>query len=290
MKKITNSIAAWLRGLVWTAMILGCAWAGAQSYLIAPPGPYKIAAIAPQGAAAEGAQNVDTPKDDLFAGTEVFAKGASDITEVTMDPDSLNLVGGPDEHKAHNMVLNVVRTYTYSKPGMYNMADVDAFRSKLNTGDWHCSIHTRDLKTGAGSDICSKRRTDGMKETAIIEVEPRQLTFVHTIRRSGGPGTSDLGYFPMLPGIGPMTMMAMTNPEAFATMQIGMHDFPMMLDVEPRITMQTKELKVHPFDKEQRKRLQEQMKGLKGFYKDKEPKTPAEPATPAPQALPEPPK
>ena len=42
-----------------------------------------------QGIGAEGAQSTQPlPKDDLFAGTEVFAKGASDITEITMDPDS----------------------------------------------------------------------------------------------------------------------------------------------------------------------------------------------------------
>ena len=50
------------------------------------------------------------------------------------------------------------------------MADVDAIRNKLNTGDWHCSVHVRDLKNGSGSDVCGKRRTDGMRETAIIEV------------------------------------------------------------------------------------------------------------------------
>src|SRR5581483_937387 len=113
-KLIQEKLTAWLRGLVWAAMIVGCAWASAQSYLVQPPaGHYRIV---------------------------TFGAGDSDITEITMDPNSLDLVGGPDEHKAHNMVLNVVRTYTYDKPGMYNMADVEAIRNKLNTGDWHCSV------------------------------------------------------------------------------------------------------------------------------------------------------
>ena len=36
-KMIENRLGAWLRGLVWTAMIAGCAWASAQSYLVTSP-------------------------------------------------------------------------------------------------------------------------------------------------------------------------------------------------------------------------------------------------------------
>jgi hypothetical protein len=275
----------------------------------------------------EGAQSSQPlPKDDLFAGTEVFSKGASDITEITMDPNSLDLVGGPDEHKARSMVLNVVRTYTYDKPGMYNMADVDAIRSKLNTGDWHCSVHVRDLKNGSGSDVCNKHRTDGMRETAIIEVEPKQLTFIHTIRRGGGPGSSELGYFPMLPGLSPLTMMAMTNPEALANLHIGMHGFPMIMNLEQPhafvwgnqytvhsldenqirdLQERMKTLKVKPIDPRQMEDMQKQMKDFnKEFYKDKDKdkennndkdkgsNAPEEPTTPqaAPAPTPQPPQ
>lgn len=323
-KLIQEKLTAWLRGLVWAAMIVGCAWASGQSYLVPPPtGHYRVVTFgAGEGSslaerpAGNGAQNAESlPKDDLFAGTEVFAKGASDITEITMDPNSLDLVGGPDEHKAHNMVLNVVRTYTYDKPGMYNMADVEAIRNKLNTGDWHCSVHVRDLKNGSGSDVCNKHRTDGMRETAIIEVEPKQLTFIHTIRRGGGPGSSELGFFPMLPGLGPMTMIAMTNPEALVNMQIGMHGLPMIWSMEPNAFVWRNQVNVHAFDEHQMKELQEKLKNLKvrtidpeqmdklnkqmqdlnkNFYKDdqKGSKAPAVPATPqaAPAPAPQPPQ
>ncbi len=142
-------------------------------------------------------------KDDLFAGTEKFAKGASDVTEVTMDPDTLDMVNGNGAKRAHNMVLNVVRTYSYDKPGMYRMEDVEEFRRKLNTGDWHCSVHTRDLKNGESTDVCNKRRGDAMVETAIITVEPKELTFIHTVRRSGGgSGPEAGGLFFQEPGMG----------------------------------------------------------------------------------------
>lgn len=124
-------------------------------------------------------------KDDLFAGTEKFAKGATDVQEITMDPNTLGMVEGKDSSKAHGMKLSVVRTYTYDKPGMYNMADVDEFRRKLEGGEWHCSVHIRSLKTGDSTDICSKSRTDGMNEQAIITVSPKSLTFIHSIRAAG---------------------------------------------------------------------------------------------------------
>jgi hypothetical protein len=339
MKKMSENVGAWLRGLVWTAMIAGCAWASAQSYLVtspegshrleamnssegagpghsyvltSPAGRYHVVAMGEgagvgvgHGPGIEGAQNAEpAPKDDLFANTEVFAKNATHVTEITMDPDTLNMVGGSDERRAHNMVLNVVRSFTYDKPGMYNMADVDALRNKLNTGDWHCSIHTRDLKTGEGSDICGKRRTDGMKEEVIIEVSPTHLTFIHQIRRAGAPGTSELGYFPMLPGMEGLSSIAMLDPEAIAYMEMGLRGLPYMLTgpLSPMmLTMpggqvlrlnspEMKEkmdqvLKAHPIDPETMKKFQEQMKNFqKNFYKDKGSAAPVAPAPMTPQA------
>lgn len=155
-------------------------------------------------------------KDDLFAGTEEFAKNASDVTEINMDPESLGMVGGQHANRAHSMVLNVVRTYSYDKPGMYDMAAVDKYRAKLNTGDWHCSVHTRDIKHGSSSDICNKRRTDGMRETAIITAEPRELTFIHTIRKESGDGGSSQILGPMSLNLGPM--IAMTDAPELAAL------------------------------------------------------------------------
>ena len=174
-----------------------------------------VVALAASGLLA-GAQTSTIVKDDLFAGTEKFAKGASDVTELTMDPQTLQMVGGRDAHRAHRMVLNVVHTYSYDKPGMYNIADVEEFRNKLNTGDWHCSVHTRDMKHGESTDICNKSRTDGMVETAIITVEPKELTFIHTIKQGGEGGGSEL--------IMPMGMNVFEDggPAAMAEMKASM--------------------------------------------------------------------
>ncbi len=162
-------------------------------------------------------------KDDLFTGTEVFSKGASDVTEITMDPDTLGLVGGKDKARAHGMVLNVVRTYSYDKPGMYRIEDVEVFRNKLNSGDWHCSVHTRSLKTGESTDVCSKRRSDDLSEQAIITVEPKSLTFIHTIRKRG-PGESDVSEMPMLLGLHGMPALAMLDPQVFLDLKLQLDD------------------------------------------------------------------
>lgn len=153
--------------------------------------------------------------DSLFAGTEKFAKGASNVTEVNMGPQSLDLVQGNDAKRAHRTILSEVRTYTYDKPGMYNPADLDEFRQRLETADWQCSVHTRDLKNGTSTDICSRRRAPDLIERAIITAEPKQLTFVHNIRKTDGEGgrLDDQGLELFLPGVPSALAMAGESPE-----------------------------------------------------------------------------
>jgi hypothetical protein len=291
-----KTMSGWM---VAAALAIGLSgMAGAQTAPLTQ-GHYRLIAMpAAAGQGAAGQSNADAAaKDDLFAGTEIFEKGATGVTEITMDPNTLDMVGGKDEHKAHNMVLNVVRTYSYDKPGMYNMADVDTFRNKLNSGDWHCSVHVRELKTGESTDVCNKQRTDGLKETAIITVEPKSLTFIHTIRRQGAPGMSVLGALPFVPGMGSLSMLpgmsslpmvAMMDPEIFADMQIGLNvspllmgGFPTVIDTAkmkmqmdaagkqlqlemPKMQEQMKEFQkqLHPLDQKQMEKLQKQLKDL----------------------------
>ena len=140
-----------------------------------------LAAVFAMGFVAQGtavAQTVNKAKDDLFAGTEVFEKNATDVTEITMDPDSLAMVNGKDKDKAHNTVLQTVRTYEYDKPGMYSMDEFQAYSKKLTDGTWNCSIHVRS-KTGS-TDICSRAAADHeSNEMVILTAEPRELTFIH---------------------------------------------------------------------------------------------------------------
>jgi hypothetical protein len=204
-----------------------------------------LAALFAMGVMAQ-AQNTElksTLKDDLFAGTEIFAKNATDVTEISMDPDSLDRVSGNHASRARTELLHVVREYTYDKPGMYDMAEVDKFRNKLDTGDWHCSVHERHLKSGTSTDVCAKHRTDDLKETAIIEVAPKELTFIHMIVKRGPNDQSELSGLWMGPLRG-LPSMAMLDPEILQLKyqlnslkyQLGAMP-PMTFDLSPQIDM-----------------------------------------------------
>lgn len=131
-------------------------------------------------------------KDDLFAGTEKFANGASDVTDVNLGPEMLGMVSGKHGGDlAHKMNFMVVRTYEYPHTGMYRMEDVEAYRQKLRTGNWNCFIHTYESKSGESTDICSRALPNNQgNEMVILTVEPKELTFIHM---SGNASLADLG-------------------------------------------------------------------------------------------------
>jgi len=149
-----------------------------------------------------GVMTVGDPqvKDDLFAGTEKFAAGASDVTSVNLGPDMLGMVSGKHGGDlAHKMNFMVVRTYEYPRVGMYKMEDVDAYRQKLRTGNWNCFIHTSDSKSGESTDICSRALPNSQgNEMVILTVEPKELTFIHM---SGNASLADLGKLGKLKGM-----------------------------------------------------------------------------------------
>lgn len=169
--------------------------------------------------AGEGEGQSNKTHDELFAGTEQFEKNATSVTEIDMGPDSLDEVRGVNASAARSTLLNVVRTYSYDKPGMYDMAAVDKYREKLNSGEWHCSVHTRELKTGESTDVCQRRRSDDLREDAIITVGPKELTFIHHIKRNNGGGHSTLSELPMM--IGPQIngLIAELNPGSVAELK-----------------------------------------------------------------------
>lgn len=131
-------------------------------------------------------------KDDLFAGTEKFATGASEVSEINLDPKMMGMVpGGKDggSDVARKMRFMVIHSYKYDKAGMYRMEDVEAYRKKLTDGTWSCSIHVRE-KDGS-TDICSRTSTDHeSSEMVILTAEPKELTFIHM---SGNMSLEDLG-------------------------------------------------------------------------------------------------
>jgi hypothetical protein len=152
-------------------------------------------------------------KDDLFDGTEKFAKGASDVTSVNLGPEMLGMVSGKHGgDMAHKLNFMVVRTYEYPRPGMYSLADVDVYRQKLKAGKWNCFVHTEESKTGESTDICNRALPNGEgNEMVILTVEPKELTFIHM---SGKGSLADLGKMGRMGGMGGMVIPDTPDPPA----------------------------------------------------------------------------
>jgi hypothetical protein len=134
-------------------------------------------------------------KDTLFAGAEKFAQGASEVTEINLDPSTMSMIGhgmftrdSPTGQLSSKLNFMVIHSYRYDKPGMYNMEDFDAYANKLTDGSWNCSVHVRS-KSGS-TDICSRTGPDHeTNEMVILDAEPREITLIHM---SGKMSLNDL--------------------------------------------------------------------------------------------------
>lgn len=186
--------------LVLAIALVASSTANAKLKKDKPVDPEPAAAAQPAPAPAAAAQ----VKDDLFAGAEKFAQGASEVTEINLDPSTIGMVSHNGEQGlARKMNFMVIHSYKYDKPGMYSMEDFQAYTKKLTDGTWNCSIHVRE-KNGS-TDICSRTGADHeTNEMVILTAEPREITFIHM---SGKMSLSDLNKMGNNPGsIPPITM------------------------------------------------------------------------------------
>lgn len=157
------------------------------------------AARVPQASVQTVAAAEPQVKDNLFAGTEKFEQGATDVTNINLDPSMLGMVGGDKSGVAQKMQFVVVRSYRYPKPGMYKMEDVEPYRQKLRTGNWNCFVHVTESKTGKSTDICTQSAPNNQgNEMVIMNVEPMELTFIHM---AGNASLADLEKLGALNGI-----------------------------------------------------------------------------------------
>jgi hypothetical protein len=152
--------------------------------------------LAATGAQAMGGQRVSVGffspqvKDELFAGADKFSHGAKSTTEVNLDRKMLGMAAkfaGSDsddkEDKDDAKLVNklefvIVRSYEYEKAGQYNMADVEEFQRRLESGGWSHIVKTRSATDS--TDVCVKTDDNGaFSELVVIAAEPMELTFVH---------------------------------------------------------------------------------------------------------------
>jgi type IV secretory pathway TrbL component len=159
---------------VLAAAMVGSPMAGAQQVAVSviPPVP---------GADMQAGVTMNVGyqvKDDLFGDTGKFANGASEVTEINLDPNTMGMVGRMKGDTAQKMKKMVVHSYKYDKPGMYRMEDLEAYRKKLEDGSWSCSIHVRSKNES--TDICSRKASDHeTNEMVIMTAAPQELTFIH---------------------------------------------------------------------------------------------------------------
>ena len=159
-----------------------------------------LAGVVVCGALSAGAQVVEASsavppsaqvKDELLAGTERFAAGAKNVSEVNMDAKTMGMVTGKGSSDfAKKMDFVVVRSYEYDKAGMYQQADFDAIRKRLDDGSWSCMVRTRDKDSS--TDVCARQGADHeTNEMIIMTAQPKEVTFVHL---KGRMPISELGH------------------------------------------------------------------------------------------------
>lgn len=119
-------------------------------------------------------------KDDLLAGTEKFAQGASKVTEINLNPSTMSMISpnyGLGGDLTKKMKFIVVHDYSYEKAGAYRMEDVETYVKKLQDGSWSCPVVSREKEKL--SYICAKTDSDQTNEMVIMDASPQKLTFIH---------------------------------------------------------------------------------------------------------------
>ena len=123
--------------------------------------------------------------DPLLEGTERFAQGATEVTEVNLDKNMMAMAAkflDKSDAEAQRLMKQMefvnVKSYEYGKAGAYRMEDVAQFRGRLDEKQWSHVVRNRSATEA--TDIWIKADEQGaMSELLVIAAEPTQLTFVH---------------------------------------------------------------------------------------------------------------
>ena len=121
--------------------------------------------------------------DPLLEGTERFAPGATEVTEVNLDKTMMGMAAKflKDDDEARRLMRSMefvrVKSFEYGKEASYRLADVEQFRGRLDAS-WSHVVKQRS-ETEA-TDVWVKGDADGqLSELVVIAAEPKELTFVH---------------------------------------------------------------------------------------------------------------
>jgi hypothetical protein len=107
--------------------------------------------------------------------------------------------GGIDSERAKELVQKLkgvyVRVLEFDKPGEYDMAQVEALRSKLATMQFNALVDVREKgKETTGVFIKSDGKT--VQGLVVLVAEPKELTLVHLVGDIAAADLEQLGAIP----------------------------------------------------------------------------------------------
>jgi len=122
---------------------------------------------------------------------DALADKADEAVSVTMDKSMLQFAGkflndkDDDEADVRKLIAGLegiyVRSFEFRNEGEYNMADVEAVRSQLQSPPWGRLVGVRS-KHGDNVDVYFKDGGNGhLGGIVVIAAEPRELTIVNII-------------------------------------------------------------------------------------------------------------
>jgi hypothetical protein len=143
----------------------------------------KTIAVALLAASSLAAQGIQWP-----ASFAQLAERADESVEVNIDAAMLGIASGilssqdADEAKVKGLVQGLkgiyVRSFEFSKEGMYNAKDVEDIRNQLTRQGWSSMVNVRE-SSGENTGIFLKKEGDQIVGLTVVAAEPTELTVVH---------------------------------------------------------------------------------------------------------------
>ena len=117
---------------------------------------------------------------------------ARDVVEVNVDGKLLDLakrvmvkVDDPDSKKIGQAISGLkgiyVRVYNFENENEYNIADIDAIRSQLNSSGWEKLANVRSKKNNQKVDVYTMFTGDVMSGVAVVLSESKSIAVVNVI-------------------------------------------------------------------------------------------------------------
>ena len=117
---------------------------------------------------------------------------ARDVVEVNIDGKLLDLakrvmvkVDDPDSKKIGQAISGLkgiyVRVYNFENENEYNIADIDAIRSQLNSSGWEKLANVRSKKNNQKVDVYTMFTGDVMSGVAVVLSESKSIAVVNVI-------------------------------------------------------------------------------------------------------------